>query len=143
MHRRSLIAAAVIATAGAASARPSSAAPSEDDSTASINMVGVGLPVISGGRVRNYVFVVMRLHLAAGHRVDAVRPREPFLRDALVRLAHRTPLPVGDDWTRFDPAQLTAAVMRIAPVAAGRGVVTGAEVISQAPRRRTGIRGAR
>lgn len=141
MDRRALIlsatAAAAAPTAVAAGA-PSGAAGPEH-----LNMVGVGLPVISGGRVRNYVFVVMRLAVGRGHTAQDLRAKEPYLRDALVRLAHRTPFAVGDDWTQISPRLLTAALMRVAPTVAGRGAFVSAEVVSQSARRRTGVRGGR
>ena len=63
-----------------------------------------------------------------------------YLRDALVRAGHRTPFVVADDWTRIDIAALSASLMRSAASIAGRGAVTRVEVVSQAPRRRTGLR---
>lgn len=69
-----------------------------------------------------------------------MRLKEPFLRDALVRAGHRTPFVVAGDWTRLDEAALTASLMRAAASIAGRTAVARVEVVSQAPRRRTGIR---
>jgi hypothetical protein len=106
---------------------------------ASLGIAGVGLPVISGGRIRNYVFVSLRLHLGGGATPESMRPKEAYLRDALVRAGHRTPFVVEGDWTRIDPAALSASLMRSAASIAGRGAVTRIEVISQAPRRRTGV----
>lgn len=105
-----------------------------------MNLTALGLPVISGGRVRNYIFLSIRLHLGVGHAPESVRPKEPFFRDALVRAAHRTPFTVADDWTLLNAPAISALLMRLAPTLAGRGVVTRVEVVSQAPRRRTGVR---
>ncbi|WP_332679168.1 hypothetical protein [Brevundimonas sp.] len=106
---------------------------------ASISMPGVGLPIIAGGRLRNYVFVSLRMHLGGAATPESMRPREAFLRDALVRAAHRTPFTVADDWTVIDTAALSASLMRSAAAIAGRGAVTRVEIVSQAPRRRTGV----
>jgi hypothetical protein len=57
-----------------------------------INISGVGLPVIAEGRLRNYVFVSMRLHLGGSATVESMRGKEAYLRDALVRAGHRTPV---------------------------------------------------
>lgn len=138
MRRRDLIAAAVAvpalagATAVHAGDRPSPGA--------SLAIAGVGLPIIAGGRLRNYVFVSLRLHLGGSATPESMRPREAYLRDALVRAAHRTPFVIEDDWTRVDVGALTANLMRSAAAIAGRGAVTRVEVVSQAPRRRTGVR---
>ncbi|HWQ87423.1 hypothetical protein [Brevundimonas sp.] len=106
---------------------------------ASISMPGVGLPVIAGGRLRNYVFVSLRLHLGGSATPESMRPKEAYLRDALVRAGHRTPFLVPDDWTRIDEAALSASLMRSAAAIAGRGSVVRIEIVNQAPRRRTGV----
>ncbi|HEY0102764.1 MAG TPA: hypothetical protein VGB60_04785 [Brevundimonas sp.] len=141
MRRRDLIAASaampVLAAGGAAVASDTPAPGGQ-----SLNMPGVGLPVIVGGRLRNYVFVSLRLHLGGSATPESMRTKEAFLRDALVRAGHRTPFVVADDWTRIDPAALSASLMRAAATIAGRGQVVRVEVVSQAPRRRTGVRSA-
>lgn len=105
----------------------------------SLNMPGVGLPIIAGGRLRNYVFVSFRLHLGGAATPETMRAKEAFLRDALVRAGHRTPFVIADDWTRIDAAAVSASLMRSAATIAGRGSVTRVEIVSQAPRRRTGL----
>lgn len=139
MRRRDLIAASaalpVLAAGSEAVAGDKPAAPGG----ASIGMAGVGLPIVSGGRLRNYVFVSLRMHLGGSATPESMRPKEAFLRDALVRAAHRTPFVVPDDWTRIDEAALSASLLRSAATIAGRGSVVRVEILSQAPRRRTGV----
>lgn len=136
MRRRTLIAAGTVAAltsvASTASAQShgGGAAPAP-----SLNISGVGLPVITGGRLRNYVFVTLRLHLGAHATPETLRHKEAFFRDALVKAGHRTPFVVADDWTRLDANALSASLMRSAAAIAGRGAVTRVEVVSQAPRR--------
>ncbi|MDP2764937.1 MAG: hypothetical protein Q8O54_08885, partial [Brevundimonas sp.] len=108
----------------------------------SLSIPGVGLPIITDGRLRNYVFVSLRLHLAGSATPESMRPKEAFLRDALVRAGHRRPFVVADDWTRIDTAALSASLMQSAATIAGRGSVVRVEIVSQAPRRRTGVRTA-
>ncbi|MEJ6790428.1 hypothetical protein BrevBR_12825 [Brevundimonas sp. BR2-1] len=138
MRRRDLIAASAalpVLAAGSevlASDRPAPGG-------ASISMAGVGLPIIAGGRLRNYVFVSLRLHLGGSATPESMRSKEAFLRDALVRAGHRTPFTVPDDWTVIDTAALSASLVRSAAAIAGRGSVTRVEIVSQAPRRRTGV----
>ena len=135
MRRIDLIAAGAVVLAA-------SPARANDDSTggAALNIAGVGLPVIAGGRIRNYVFVTIRLHLGAGQTAETMRPKDPFFRDAIVRAAHRTPFTLAEDWTQLNAQAISATLMRVAPGIAGRGAVTRAEVLIQAPRRRTGVR---
>ncbi len=137
MRRRDLIAAPAVLAASAAGPAMASDDP---PSGGSLNVSGVGLPVIVGGRLRNYVFVSLRLHLGGSATPESMRLKEPFLRDALVRAGHRTPFVIENDWTRLDAAALSASLMRAAATIAGRGAVTRVEVVSQAPRRRTGVR---
>ncbi len=136
MRRRDLIASVpALAVAAPALAGPDTA-PAE---APSLNIAGVGLPIIVEGRVRNYIFVTVRLTLGNA-TPEALRLKEPYFRDALVKAAHRTPFVVPNDWTVIDARAVSAALMRMAPTIAGRGAITGAQVVLQAPRRRTGVR---
>ena len=123
-----------------AAAAPSVALASENESpmdSAPLAVAGVGLPIIAGGRVRNYIFVSLRLHLGRGQTAERVRTKEPYLRDALTRAAYRTPFTVADDWNVIDVAAMSASLMRSATTLVGRGAVTRIEVFSQVPRHRT------
>lgn len=141
MNRRALIAAGGLALA-AASARASSPK-AESAEAPALGIAGVGLPVIEGGRLRNYVFVSLRLNLGAGKTVEQMRPKEAFFRDALVKAAHRTPFTVPGDWTRLDERALSNALVAAANSISGRGSVTRVEVVAQNPRRRSGMPTAR
>lgn len=138
MRRRDLIAASAVLPVLAVGAEAMA-----EDAPASggggISIAGVGLPVIAGGRLRNYVFVTLRLHLGGSATPESMRPKEAFLRDAVVRAGHRTPFTVADDWTVIDATALSASLMRSATAIAGRGSVVRVEVVSQTPRRRTGV----
>jgi len=138
MRRRDLIAAS-IAVPALAAASTVRAGDKPAVGGASLGIAGVGLPIISGGRIRNYLFVSLRLHLGGSATPESMRSKEAFLRDALVRAGHRTPFVVQNDWTRIDTAALSASLMRSAASIAGRGSITRVEVVSQAPRRRTGV----
>lgn len=140
MQRRALIQAGAALTA-AAVAGGANASEKAAPVAAFVNMTGVGLPVIVDGRVRNYVFIVLKLHLGPGHTVEAVRAKEAYLRDALIRAGHRTPFVLADNWTALDTAALSASVIRSASTLIGRGAVARVEIVSQTPRRRTGMRG--
>lgn len=138
MHRRAVIAATAVALATPAAA----GGPSSDGDAAAAHrdLTSIGVPVIVDGRLRNYVFVRVRLHLAPGADVAAVERKAPFFREGIVRAAHQRPFTVPDDWQAIDTARLEAAVMHVAPRLVGPGVVLRAETVSQAPRRRVGPR---
>jgi hypothetical protein len=139
MRRRDLIA----GTVAVATAAPTAALASNSESpldAAPFAIAGVGLPIIAGGRIRNYIFVSLRLHLGRGQTAERMRAKEPYIRDALTRAAYRTPFTVADDWDVIDVAAMSASVMRSAATLAGRGAVARVEVFNQAPRRRTRAR---
>lgn len=139
MRRRDLFALGTLALAGtAATAASASDAPSGGTAVTS-NIAGVGVPIIVGGRIRNYVFVTISLTLGGSFTPEQMRAKEPYFRDALVRAAHRTPFVLANDWTQVDAPALCAAMMRIAPTIAGPGGVTRVQVALQTPRRRTGV----
>lgn len=140
MQRRALIQAAALMTASAVAGN-TRANEKAEPVAAVLNLPGMGLPVITDGRVRNYVFIVLKLHLGAGHTVEAVRAKEAYLRDALVRAGHRTPFVLPNTWVALDTAALSASLIRSASTLIGRGAVTRVEVVSQTPRRRTGMQG--
>lgn len=137
MRRRDLISGTV-----ALAAVPGVAAASNNESpldSAPLAIAGVGLPIIAGGRIRNYIFVSLRLHLGRGQTAERMRAKEPYLRDALTRAAYRTPFTVADDWDVIDVAAMSASLIRSATTLAGRGAVARVEVFSQAPRHRTRV----
>lgn len=140
MRRRDLFALGTLAVAGMAATGASAGEAKKAAGGASLNIAGVGLPIIVDGRIRNYVFVTVKLTLADGHTPQQMRAKEPYYRDALVRAAHRTPFVLADDWTRVDEAAVGAALMRLAPTISGPGSIAAAEVALQTPRRRTGVR---
>lgn len=138
MDRRTLITAA---TAAAASAVASKAVAAETAPAAApaLSIAGLGLPVIADGRLRNYVFVSLRLMLGAGKTPEQMKAKEAFFRDALVKAAHRTPFTVQGDWTRLDERRMSAALVTAANTISGRGSVARVEIVAQNPRRRSGM----
>lgn len=142
MRRRDLFALGTLAVAATAAGSASAGGPTSSSGTVapSLNIAGVGVPIIAGGRIRNYVFVTLRLTLGSGQTPEMMRAKEPYYRDALVRQAHRTPFVLADDWTRVDSRAISAWLMRAAPSISGPGSIASAEVALQTPRRRTGVR---
>ena len=75
------------------------------------------------------------LYIVSGADTPKVREREPFFRDALVRMAHRTPFTNPKDLTVIDVARMKAALLPAAQAIAG-GSVTSIELMSQTPKKR-------
>ena len=101
-----------------------------------VDLQPTGLPVIVGGQLVNYVFVNVRVNLVANADVSRWRAKEPFFRDALVRLGHASPFnrPGVDD--QLDAGRLAAALMREAVAITGPGVIASVVVTSQTPSHR-------
>jgi len=83
--------------------------------------------------VVNYVFVEARILLSASADAFALRDKEPFFRDALVREAYRTPFQAAGSLNRIDEARLKAVLARDAAAIAGPGKVIGVAVDNQTP----------
>lgn len=142
MHRRDLIAVGTLALLGASATSASASGSSESSKPAGpsfVNLSGVALPVIVDGRVRNYVFVTMKLYLGGSATSESMRLKDAYFRDGLVRVAHRSGFAVPGDWTKLDETKINAAVMAMAPIISGAGSVVKSEVAIQMPRRRTGM----
>jgi len=94
-------------------------------------MSPVAMPIVVDGKLVNYVFVTIRLRLSP--RADAVKLRamEPYFRDALVRVGHRTPFVRSDNYIRLDDERLKAALLREANAIAGAGMVSSAQIIRE------------
>ena len=94
-------------------------------------MSPVALPIVVDGRLVNYVFVTIRLGLSSGADAPALRNKEAFFRDALVRVGHRTPFVRQDNYAVLDDDRLKAALLREIGTIVGPGVVVSAQIIRE------------
>lgn len=94
-------------------------------------------PVIRGGMLVNYVFVDIKLYTADGVNAQAMQSKEPFIRDALVRALHRSPLP-HEGYIKLDEAALAKVALTEADKVQ-HGAFVRAEIKKQTPRRTTGL----
>jgi len=124
--------AALVSTSPALAADPAPKAKGAD--AQNVNITPVALPIIYSGRIVNYVFVNVRVDLAANANAPKLREKEPFFRDALVRAGHRTPFTLANDATKIDEAKLKQVMMREATAIAGAGQVRGITLVSQTPK---------
>ena len=134
MRRRALLFTLPIATlAGAAAAQTKVAGQYVDLSP-------VALPIVVDGRLINYVFVYVRINLTASADMPRLRDGEPYFRDALVRIGHRTPFTRYDDYTRLDEARMKAALFQAATAIAGPDAIASIEIMpGGGPMRRVGL----
>lgn len=98
-----------------------------------VDVVPMALPVIVGGTVRNYIFLKVRVNLAAGADASKARDKEPYLRDALIHAAYRTPFTAADSMVKLDEGKLSAAVAQQARTLFGARAVGQVTITSQDP----------
>ena len=91
----------------------------------------VAMPVVVDGKLVNYVFVTIRLGLSPDADAVKLRSMEPYFRDALVRVGHRTPFVRNDNYAKLDDARLKAALLREAAALAGPGKVVSVQIIRE------------
>jgi hypothetical protein len=136
MLRRAFIAGLPLAFAARAA--------SADDAKAAagqyVDLSPVALPVVINGRLINYVFVYMRVNLTPSADAIKLRDKEPYFRDALVRMGHRTPFSLATDYTKLDEPRLKAAFYQAAVAITGPGQVASVEIMpGGGPMHRTGL----
>jgi hypothetical protein len=96
-----------------------------------VTLSPVAIPIVVDNQVINYIFVTARVLLTPQADQFALRDKEPYFRDALVRAAYRTPFLLKGDYNHIDEARLKAALWRDAAAIAGPGNVRGVAVVSQ------------
>lgn len=105
-----------------------------------VNISPVAIPVLEGGQIINYVFVSVRLNLKPTANVSALRDKEPFFRDALVRSAWRQPFNDPTSYAKIDVGALKTRMMGEATRIAGPGAVASVEIIGDPQAKRvTGL----
>lgn len=133
--RRALVIATLSASliAGAPARAAQSSGPPADSTVA---LSAMALPLIFSGQVVNYVFVTVKLQLSPGADVVAVHDKEPYIRDAVIREAHRTPFVRANDYNRVDDARLKAAIWRDAAAIVGPGKIRSVIIVDETPQHR-------
>jgi hypothetical protein len=108
----------------------------DEAKSGTVELSPIALPVLWKGVIVNYVYVRLRLHLVRVMDIGPIRAKEAYVRDSVVRAAHRKPFLVPDDVNRIDEKALAAAFMADAPRAVGPGLIKSIEVFEQTPQRR-------
>jgi len=105
-----------------------------------VNLAPVAMPIVVDNHLVNYVFVYIRINLTPSADLARWRDHEPYFRDALVRLGHRTPFTLATDYTRIDASRLRAALFQAAAAITGPGVIASIQILpGGGPMRRTGL----
>lgn len=101
-----------------------------------LDLSGIGLPVLQDGRVMNYVFVRVRINFNPGISRPDIEAGEPFVREAMLRAAYRSPLNTGTDLMALDPKKLEAQTLGAARAVYGAPRIRSVEIRDQKPQKR-------
>jgi hypothetical protein len=112
LSRRSFVLAALLAVAApAALAEPNKegevvskeGAPNEKDVARSVELGGLVFPVfLKDGKLKGYLFANARMLVGPGKDPWKYREKAHFIRDAVIRAAHRTSFNVAGDFNKLD-----------------------------------------
>jgi hypothetical protein len=127
--RRSILAlsAGALALAAGAHAAPPKAeavsaeqAASEKEIARSIELGGLVFPVFDkDNKLRNYLFVNARMLVADGKDPWKYREQSHFIRDAVIRAAHRTSFHLAADMSKLDEKRAAAESLKAANAVLG------------------------
>ncbi|MBX7247814.1 MAG: hypothetical protein K1X35_02060 [Caulobacteraceae bacterium] len=137
MRRRDILAASAVLAASASAAHASGAPAKGAPVGQYVDLSPVAVPSMEGRRLKNYIFCAVRLKLTPRADSQALRDKEPYFRDAIVRAAHRTAFNLPTDYDRLDEARFKAVMLQEAARIAGPGLIAGVQFTSppQAQRR--------
>lgn len=141
MRRREILSAALMTAASTVAAGSAGAsAPAKKSETVGqyVDLSPLAIPSMEGRRLRNYIFVAVRVKLTARADPQKLRDKEPYFRDAIVRAAHRTAFNLPTDFDRLDEARFKTMATAEATRVAGAGLVAGVQFNGPPqPQRRT------
>lgn len=147
MRRREIVSAALMTAASAVAAGVATAgAPAKKSETVGqyVDLSPLAIPSMEGKRLKNYIFVSIRVKLTAKADPQKLRDKEPWFRDAIVRAAHRAPFNMAADFDRLDEPRFKQMAAAEAARVAGAGLVAGIQFTSPPqPRKRTARPAAR
>jgi hypothetical protein len=136
MRRRDLIAATAVLAASASAASANEGRPAAAVGQY-VDLSPVAVPALDGRRLKNYIFVAVRLNLTARADPQKLRDREPYFRDAMVRAVHRAAYNPPGEFSKVDVARFRTMMMTEATRVAGPGMIGQVVITSQQPQHRT------
>ena len=92
-------------------------ADAKDDDTKSgtplvIELSKIALPLVRNGVLINYLFGVLQIQVSDAASTFYLRAQHYLLRDAIIRIASRSPVPAGSAPRSFDRVAVTRIVMQ-------------------------------
>jgi len=102
---------------------------------ASVQLGAVAIPITVDGQLVNYIFLNIRINLTITADEAKYRDKEPYFRDALVRMASRVSFAqAGKDYLLDEPRFKQAMTAEWTKIT-GPGVIKSIDVLSQSPKR--------
>lgn len=100
-----------------------------------VKLTPIALPVIDAGKVVNYLFVTLRINLTPKADVNALRLKEPYFRDALIRVAHTQSFALANTLDKLDEVRLKKVATTEFAKITGPGAIQSIEILAYNPRR--------
>jgi len=120
------------------SAMPVSAEEKANAADPSVKLASVGIPVMSGNQVVNYLFLSIRINLTAKANESKLRDMEPFFRDTLMRVSHTVSFGQANHSDVLDEPRFKAVMTAEWSKIAGPGTIKSIDILSQSPKRHLG-----
>jgi len=111
----------------------------EQLSSRSMDAPYLAVPVVRDGQLVNYLFVSIRIEIAAGVDLWQTRERAHFLRDALVRASHGNDLADPEDNNALNEARAIQVYRAAAVQALGAERVSGVSIVATYSSQGSGI----
>ncbi|HYD72557.1 MAG TPA: hypothetical protein VEF55_05430 [Candidatus Binatia bacterium] len=111
----------------------------EQLSSRSMDAPYLAVPVVRDGQLVNYLFVSIRIEIAAGVDLWQTRERAHYLRDALVRASHGTDLADPQDNNALNEARAIEVYRAAAVQALGERAVSGISIVATYSSQGSGI----
>jgi flagellar basal body-associated protein FliL len=99
-----------------------------------VKLSSVALPLIENNHVVNYVFMSVQINLTPSAKLDDLRAKEPYFRDALIRTAHKQSFALQNSRNEVDPKLLAKIMTPEFTKIAGPGTIKSIEILSQGAR---------
>lgn len=119
----------------AVSAMPALAEDQANAADPSVKLATVGIPVMSGNQVVNYLFLSIRINLTAKANESKLRDMEPYFRDALVRVSHSVSFGQADHSDLLDEQRFKTVMTAEWSKITGPGAIKSIDILSQSPKR--------
>lgn len=113
----------VHAAGAPASALPAAGQEEAFDAQRMMETPNIAVPIVRQGRLRNYVYVTVRITAAPGSDAIAMRDKGHFLRDALLRAVHRQDLAAPERDDQLNVALANEVFARVAREVLGANAV--------------------